>query len=372
MKPIQQQPSKPAAAAPAAPSPEPTVNHDLVMLAPTPELNPRNKAAAEIAARSNADSDTAAKDVMPVGDGESEPVAVAAPTEPPAAEPAADDTIPQAAPAETAPAAPAPVATLPGIKADDEYEFVIDGVPTKIKGSQVIARVQKGEAADYRLNLASRLLEEAKRTVAPQQLPAQGAAPQQPAASKPVELDDAQLAHYIQFGTTEQAAEALKQLRAQRPDTVTKEGLQGFMAQLPRIVETQLAFREGLTFVQKEYGDLLNDPYLRQLFFHKENEMRKAGDKRAHSDIYKDIGEDLRKHFNRPAQSAAAPATSAPTPPAAPTIAQKQAAKAAAPAAPKLASVRLEGGGGEQKPLTRDQVLDGMRKGRGQHTLNTR
>jgi hypothetical protein len=341
--------AKPAAPAVAPSAPEPA-KHDLVMLAPTPELNPRNKAAAEIAARANADSDAAAKEVMPAGDGENEPVEVAAPTEPPPAEPTGEETIPQAAaPAETAPAAPAPAATLPGIKADDEYEFVIDGVPTKIKGSQVIARVQKGEAADYRLNLASRLLEEAKRTIAPQQLPPQGAAPQQPNAPKPVELDDAQLAHYIQFGTTEQAAEALKQLRAQRPDTVTKEGLQGFMAQLPRIVETQLAFREGLTFVQKEYGDLLNDPYLRQLFFHKENEMRKAGDKRAHSDIYKDIGEDLRKHFNRPAPSAAsAPASAAPTTPAAPTIAQKQAAKAAAPAAPKLASVRLDGGGGRR------------------------
>jgi hypothetical protein len=378
MKPLPQaqQSPKPAPAPQAAPATAAAPvdsKHDLVAVAPTPELNPRNRAAAEIAARSNADSDAAARETAPTGDGETEPVEVAPLAAPPAAEPPADETVPDAPAAAPAVVAPvqAPAEALPGISAETEYDFVIDGVPTKIKGSQVIARVQKGEAADYRLNLASRLLEEAKRTVAPQQqLPAEGVAQQQP-ASQPVALDHAQLAHLIQFGTPEQAAEALKQINAQRPDVVTQEGLQKVLAQIPRVLDSQLAFRDGLNLAKTQYGDLLDDPDLRTLFFHKENEARKAGDKRTHVELYKEIGDGLRKRFNRPAPTDAATTTAPTATPAAPTIAQKQAAKVAAPAAPKLASVRLEGGA-EKPPATREQILEGMRKGRGQQSLITR
>ena len=87
MKPTPQQPAKTQPAAAPAPASAPaTEQHDLVMLAPTPELNPRNRAAAEIAQRANADADTSAKDVLPVGDGESPAVDTPAPTEPPPAE----------------------------------------------------------------------------------------------------------------------------------------------------------------------------------------------------------------------------------------------------------------------------------------------
>jgi hypothetical protein len=58
---------------------------------------------------------------------------------------------------------------------------------------------------------------------------------------------------------------------------------------------------KGIAFVQKEYGDIFNDPDLRQLFFYKENAARQAGDKRTHVELYKAIGDDLRKKLNRPA-----------------------------------------------------------------------
>lgn len=367
----QQQKQQPATPQPASPAPvAETPNHDLVLVAPTPELNPRNKAAAEIAKRSNAAADEAAQETMP---GEAVPSVEdpAQDPEAPAEASPAEQPAPQAEATPAAPAEPAAPQALPGIDPNAEYDFVVDGVQTKIKGSQVISRVQKSEAADYRLNQASRLLEEARRTVSQAQPPAQGAPAQQPAPSQPAALDVAQLAQLIQFGTTEQAAEALRQLTAQRPDTVTQQGLQAFAQQLPRVVEAQLAFREGLAFLQKEHGDLFNDPYLRQLIVHKENEARKAGDKRTHTELYTEIVVDLRKHFNKPANSAAPNAV--PTAPAAaPTIQQKQAAKAAAPAAPKLASVRLDGGAEAQKPVTREQVLDQMRRGRGQHQLTTK
>lgn len=381
MKPtkMSQQPQQPEPkAAPAAAAPE--ERNDLVRVAPTPELNPRNRAVADIAKRANIDADAAATETMPEGDGTTMPEAApAAPVQAsePVAEAPADDgqpaaeteaaATPQEQPTAAA-AEPAPQA-IPGINPEGEYEFLVDGAPVKIKGSQVIARVQKGEAADYRLNLASRLLDEAKRTAAtPQQPSAQDATREQPAAQPP--LDEAQLAHFIQFGTTEQAAEAIRALRAQRPETVTQQGLQTFMAQqLPRIVDAQLAFREGLAFVQKEYGDIFNDPDLRQLFFFKENAARGAGDKRNHVELYRAIGEDIRKKVNRPAP----PASNAPTQQApAQTIAQKQVAKANAPAAPRLAAARLEGGTAAVKPKTREEIISEMRKARGQHSLSVR
>lgn len=365
----QQKTADPVAAAPApAPEAPASEKHDLVILAPTPDLNPRNRAMAEIAKRSNADSDAAAKETIAL-EGE-EPQALEAPPPAEAQEPEADPeaTVPQAEPA--APASAAPAAAQSGIDLNADYDFVIDGKPVKLKGSQITARVQKGESADYRLELASRLLKEAEQRASQQQLPAQGATRAQPQASQQPALDEAQLANMIQFGTQEQAAQAIKALRSQRPDTVTQQGLQSFMVQqLPRIVESQLAFRDGLALAKSQYADIIEDPYLRQLFFFKENEARKAGDTRPHVELYKAIGEDLRKHFNRPAPSAASAA--APTAQAAQRD-QKLAAKAAAPAAPRLASVRLEGGDTSAKPKTREEVIEQMRRNRGQQSLTTR
>jgi hypothetical protein len=367
-----------ASAAPAAPEP---VNTDLIRPAPTPDLNPRNRAAADIAKRANQDADAAASESVPEGDGETMPAettATAAPqvsqqvTEPAeteaapaaAAEPASPEPAPEAAPA----AAPA----TPGIDPNAEYDIVVDGQPMKLKGSQILSRVQKSEAADYRLQLASKLFEEAKRAAGMQaQPPAQGAAPHQQAPSQPAQLDEAQLAQLIQFGTSEQATEAIKALRAQRPDVVTQQDLQQFLRQgVSQQVRLEIMFAEGKSLVEKEYGDLLADPYLSKLFFVRENELRKAGDTRAHVELYKEIGEDIRKHFNRP--SASRPAAPAPAQPATPSLAAKLAAKVAAPAAPKLASARLDGGSQVQKPKSREDIINEMRTARGQHALTVR
>lgn len=354
-----------AAPAPAPEAPPARPQEERVLPAPTPELNPRNRMLAEIAARSNAAADQDASESIPPGDEDETVPPMVEPTEEPS-EPAAPSL--QATP-ETTPAAPAS-----GIDLDREYEFIIDGQKAKIKGSQIVARVQKGETADHRLELASRLLQEAKQAAARQAAPpAQGAQPHAQAASQVQELKDEELAHLIQFGTKEQAAEAVRALRAQRPDAVTQQGFASFVAQLPSIVEARISFREGLDFAQKEYGDLLADPYLRPLFIMQEQEAMKAGDRRSKRELYKAIGDGLRQHFNRPAPTATvASAASAPTAQAAQTIAEKQAAKAAAPAAPKLASVRLDGGGGEKKPATREQILDGMRARRGQAQMSNR
>lgn len=376
----------PAAAVKAAPPPPPPAesNHDLVLLKPTPELNPRNRLMAEIAARSNAQADVDAAETVQSVDDDGNPVSAAPATpdpdqtvdEPTPGDPA-DGTPPVAAPEVTpevavaAAPAPAPAQAAPdGIDPNADYELVVDGKPMKVKGSQIVdagrRALQKETTADYRLQLATQTLEEAKR-IAAQLKPT----PEAPAA--PAALDEASLAQMIQFGTPEQAAEAVKALRTQRPDTVTTQGLQQFLTtNLPAVVDAQLAFREAANHAKKEYGDLLADPYLSQLWYMKEDQMRKAGDVRAYGELYTAIGDDLRKHFNRPKPTtglAPAPAAAAPTQPAAPTLAQRQAAKAAAPAAPRLAAARMEGGADAVKPKTREEIIEQMRKARGQDSL---
>jgi hypothetical protein len=356
---VQAIPPAPAPEAPAEPK------SDLVLKAPTPELNPRNRVMAEIAARSNIQADENAKETADTVDDEGNEVDPPLNAEEPAA--AAPEDAP-AAPAEPAAAAPAAPAAPAGVDPEAEYEIEIEGRPTKVKGSQIIdagrRTLQKETAADYRLQLATEALEQARRQAA---VPAGPVAPAEPAP-----LNDLQLAELVQFGSKEQAAAAIAEIRRRDSSAVTTEGLQQFMsAQLPKLVDRQLEFREATRFVQDEYGDLLGDPYLKQMFFWKEDQMRKAGDTRGYIDLYKDIGEGLRKHFNRakaPGSSPVAPTSNAA--PAAPTRDQRLAAKAAAPAAPKLASARLDGGAGLPKPKTREEIIEGMRRSRGQDSIN--
>lgn len=368
-----EQTQAPVAAAPVATAPAPAPEapaqrqEERVLPAPTPELNPRNRAMAEIAQRANEDADRNAQETMGGVDGEETIPPVNDPDETPIQAPAAP-AAEAAAPAQT------PETEALGIQADGDYEFVIDGVKTKVKGSQIVAQVQKAGTADYRLELASKLLEEAKQQAARQaQPPRQGAAQAPRPAQQVPELNDEELAHLIQFGTKEQAAAAVRSLKAQRPGAVTQQEFAAIVAQFPGIVEQRLAFREGVDFVQREYGDLLADPYLKQLFIAEEQKAIQAADKRSKRDLYRAIGDDLRKHFNRPAPAAAvASAASAPTPQAAPTIAEKQAAKAQAPAAPKLASVRLDGAATAKPAASREQILDQMRTRRGQASMTNR
>lgn len=333
-----------------------------------PKLNPRNQAFAEIAARANARQDANAAEPMPPKDGEAPPVledeteisSEEAARQADAASEAIDKAAvpPPATPSEPVAAAASATPSAPPIDPNADYDITVDGKPLKVKGAKIIEAgfrtFQKETAADYRLQLATTMLEQARQTVAQAQ-------PQKPAAPQAPEVNDLQLAELIQFGTKEQAAEAVKLLRQQNPATVTQDGLRDFMmTQIPSIVNSQLMFQRAADFAKTEYGDLLSDPYLKDVFLMKEEQLRKAGDQRPPADLYKAIGEDLRKHFNRPKAPTAAPGNG---------MQARQDAKRAAPAAPKLASARLSGGE-PQRPKTREQIIDQMRQARGQSSLN--
>lgn len=324
----QELPVTPAAEAAPADTPNPSPHEG------TPELNPRARVMAELAERSNLRADAEAQEPMPPSD--DEPV-------PSTDEPVEAET-PAETPSETPAETPVEAATAPEFNPDQEYDLIVDGKPVKVKGSQILERgraaIQKEAAADYKLEMATKLLEEARSL----------AKPAQQAKEEPTKLTAEQLAEIIQFGTKEQAAAAISEIMQGQQQG---NEIQKMASALPAVVSDQIAFHDATLFVQSEYKDLMSDPDLRSLFFMKENGMRQAGDNRSYKDLYKFIGDELRVKFNRPA-----PATNK-------TIEQKKEAKAAAPSVPRLASARLEASP-EKKPPTTQEVIDKMRAARGQ------
>lgn len=334
----------------------------------TPELSPRVKATQEIVAATQAqhEQDNAAfrANVQEVNE-DGEPIAPPAvveeqpPTDPPA------ETV--AAPTATASEAPAP------FDPNLEYDVVVDGHTIKVPGTKIIEMgkrtLQKEAAADLRLQLAERILREAEARAA--QAPATGEAPrgpQAPAASAPKAPEapkgptPLELAEAIQFGTKEQAAQAIEQLSRQQGAPVTPEQVLSFVqGNLGKMVSGEIEFREAASFVQSEYKDIMSHPYLKQLFFMEENKRRDAGDRSSYKDLYAAIGNDLRKAFNlQPAPAAPAPTT---------TMAERREQKVATtPPVPRTTAARLEAPAAPKAP-TVNQVIDSMRKARHQRPL---
>ena len=310
-------------------------------------INPRVLAEREIAKRAGERRDEEARERVAGMEPAPEPVATEATTD---AVPATD------APATTE--APAP--------AEAEVDLIVNGKPIKVKASQVqeagVRALQKDFAADQKLELATKLLEEAKRRAEGQPPVPTGAQPAAHPASAVQEKSDGELAELLQFGTKEQAATAIAEIRRRDAGAVTQDGLKEFIAkELPAAVSSHLAFHSAVTEAQSSYKDIFADPYLTSLFHMEEHKARQAGDARPHAELYKAIGDGIRTHFKL--QAPAAPG---------PTLAEKQATKAAMPSVPKLASTRIENTA--PAPKTREEAREGviakMQATRGQGKLN--
>ena len=343
---------------------------------PNPQDNPRNISLGEIAKAAAERHKADAAETAPTIDDEGNITPAAPPAEPPADQPAVEAAAPPAPaeggpppvvpPSELAPAAPeAP----PAIDPSAEYEVTVEGRKIKVPGKALweagVRTFQKESAADFRLQMASELLKEAEakvRAATPQGPPA---APQPPA---PAEKSDAELANALQFGTPEQAAEALATLRGK--GAVTPEQVQQFASQQARFAaQDEVQFQNAMTFVKAEYNDLLSNDYLRRLFFVEENRRRAPkerggeGDRRPYKELYESIGSDLRKAFNlsKPASP------SAPTPPG--TVAARQERKAAAAPVPRTAATRLQEAAAAEKVKTPSEIIASMAEKRGQARL---
>lgn len=337
---------------------------------PNPQDNPRNQVLAEIAKTVAGQHENSAAETMDSIDDEgnitrapeapAEPAAAAEPeTTEPASEPAAEPA-PEAAPVDR-----------DAVDPNKMYKVKVDGQELEVSGKAIIdagyRTFQKETAADFRLKMASELLKEAEgrhREATPQ-----GA---QPVArpEEPKERSDADLANALQFGTPEQAAEAMATLRGR--GAVSPEQIQSFAAQQARLAaQDELAFQDAMKFVNAEYKDLLANDYLKRLFFVEENRRRAPkerggeGDRRPYKELYKSIGDDLRVGLNLPKRPSGDPA--APTP--AGTVATRKALKENTPSVPRTAASRLSESAGAARVPTPSEIIAGMAEKRGKTHL---
>lgn len=347
---------------------------------PTPQLNPRAAAMDAIAKRVEAQFEEDNKEAAGIQqlDESGRPVEAAPAVEPEptaeaAPEPEAGAATEEPTPSTLEPGGEEPSPALGPLNPDEEYEIeVAPGKTLKVKGAQIIEAGQrslaKRDTADSYLNQASTLLEVAKTVAATPPAP-QGPAqpPAQPSPQEPAELSDEELANAIQYGTKEEGAAAIKQLRSSGR-AVTPEQVMGFMTQnLDRMVERRLAFREAAQFAQDEYGDLLAEPMIRNLWFAEENRRRAPrerggeGNMKPYKELYVEIGEELRKQLNRPKPVRAKPEGE--------SLQARREDKAKGPrSVPTVAGGRVPPANAEPREPTHKEVLDGMRRARHQPT----
>lgn len=214
-------------------------------------------------------------------------------------------------------------------------EIKVDGEVRKVEKDKIldagIRTLQKESSADKRLEEATRLLREVQeKLVKPQE------------SQPPQEWDDATIAYALEHGDEAQKAYAVRQLRG-RDNATPVEAVE------KRILDT-LEFRESATWFQSEYKDVVNDPYLLQLAAIAENNARNAGDTRSRKELYKAIGDELRKWKGGNNVQ---------------TMEQKKELKSEKVVNLPSASMRKTAPT-EQKPKTTADIIEDMRKRRGQ------
>ncbi len=359
-----------------------------------PKLNPRNIAAAEIWAKRNVEADEQAKETMPQdeADGEFEPapvkngkvnvdgdVVIQAEGEPALEEPKKEEAAAEGGPRQEEAArdeTPPEEEGVDTVEPDAIYEVTVDGKKVEVEGAKLIEAgirtYQKEAAADSklavaneRLQLASKLLEEAQQRHAAlsQGTPTAGEAKKgaeaDVAASQ--EANDLELAKAIQFGTEEQAAAALKKLRA-TGRAVSPEEIGNFVRQsVPMMVRQELLLNDARQYANTEFKDIMEKPLLKSLFDAMEMQARQTGDQTPPRELYAKIGSVIREQLGMPAPAAKSNV--------APTTEQRKEAKKAAPTMPKTALARLEGDAAPQKAPTTSDIIARMAKLRGQGSL---
>jgi len=178
----------------------------------------------------------------------------------------------------------------------DEPEMVthklkVDGEEIDVDQDKIIEAgirtLQKESSADKKLEEASRLLKEAKETASNNY--EEFDSPSDDVDEVNQEFTDAeQLAHAMQYGTEEEAAQAVETIMAQKASaTDTNETVNQ--------VRMQIEHEAARDRFKDEFPDVWDDPNLRAIAIAQENKMRDEGDERNFWDVRKQVGEDVRK-----------------------------------------------------------------------------
>lgn len=339
-----------------------------------PRGNPRAAAYAEIESLyAQRTGQEAPGSEEPQGAPETTPEAPAAPA--PAAEPAAAEAAPE--PAASAEPAASPEAE-PAAEPVKTTRQVVDGKEYDVPQSEIDeaggpAAWRKSKAADNRLAEAKEALAQSKRSQAAIVQYVQSLAKQQPAQPTPQQVEFNKFLQngieYIRQGTPEQAAQAMQEILARAIPQVNPDALQyGAVVQMKRQMAVD-AFKE-------EFPEIKANPTLMNFASSIENqrlaqlgqqggmtnpEMAAAFDWKA---FYRMIGNEVRSLVPRPSQPQPA-AVKTPSPPSA--VPDKEARKASIVNLPTAAAkAELPP---EEKPETRDEILNNMRKKRGLPTV---
>jgi hypothetical protein len=171
-------------------------------------------------------------------------------------------------------------------KPEDKHKVKINGAEVELTTAELIAKASKVASADVYLQQAK---EAADRALALRDN-------REPSKDvHAVEEDDLALARAVQMGTEEEAAQAIRALRAKAPSIDVDV--------LAAQIEAKRSFQEAGNWVKTEYSDLAADPDLWNMFLLRDQQMVAAQDGRAYKDRYKAIGDELRAKFKPGAAS---------------------------------------------------------------------
>lgn len=164
----------------------------------------------------------------------------------------------------------------------------VDGEEREVPKDKIldagIRALQKESTADKRLEEATRLLREVEQKyVQPQEK-------KQETPSQ--EWDDATVAYALEHGDESQKAYAVSLLRGRGNTTQDYEAIE--QRAVIKALDT-VDFRDSSQWFLNEYKDIVADPYLAQLAGLAEANARSNGDTRSRKELYKAIGDDLRK-----------------------------------------------------------------------------
>jgi hypothetical protein len=236
----------------------------------------------------------------------------------------------------------------------DGQEFDVPKADVEAAGG--ITAYQKDRAAENRLKKANETLAETRRTQAAlaKWLEQQQVATAKPAA--PVQSDDEFIQNRIQlinFGTPEEQRQAAQELRSKLNPQLDQNAI---------IRQTLIAVQQDAAERQfvNEFSDVVHNPLLLKLIIQMKSE-RLAQLKDAPPDwsmFYRTIGNEVRGAIGRQSQPAQ-PSTTSPTSP----VVDKEARKADIVNLP-TAAARAELPK-EEKPESREDILNQMRKARG-------
>lgn len=245
-------------------------------------------------------------------------------------------------------------------------KLVIDGVEKEFTEEQIIALAQKSGAVDSRLAEANRILEDAKRRAATP-LGAQHADAirrNDPTAYQPSSTPEdvegelaSQITRAIVAGEEGDVHKAVQTLLRSGRHSATQTEVKP--EQIHGLVAETIAFERAKSLLetppeQGGYADIWSDPMLRGMFKRREDELRDSQDMRPYGELYKAIGDEIRQWRDG--------------------LIKQHTPKTGLENRDDLKRTTgiVRGGGGkiptmplETKPKTHEEILSGMRRGRG-------